>query len=101
MEEEKTFVRQISHEIRTPLNVASLGLDVLRRDIDNSSAENKEQLKAIVDEIKGACDITLTTLNDVLLVEKINARLLSLEKTPISATSFINDAVRVFRLQVG
>ena len=70
LEEKIAFVRQISHEIRTPLNIANLSLDVLFWDIDNSSEESKEELKFIVDAIKGACDIAMTILNGVLLVEK-------------------------------
>ena len=77
-----------------------MGLGILNQDIDNSSANNKAKLKETVADILGACDVAVTTLNDVLIVEKINARLLTIEKRCVVARDFISETVNMFQLQV-
>lgn len=63
---------------------------------DNSLIDARE----IIQEMKQACDTAISTLNDVLLYDKIEGGTMALEKRPISVMQLLSQAIRPFFIQV-
>jgi signal transduction histidine kinase len=92
LEMKRMFVRYVSHEVRTPLNTVSMGLKLIQslreptqmhqhqQSSDQSSAFHMNGAFDMVDEIKESCDIAIDILNDLLLYEKLEGGILSLDK---------------------
>jgi signal transduction histidine kinase len=74
-----TFVRYVSHAIRSPMAVIKGGLDVLESILLNKDAnihytpEEVERNKILLD-IKLSCDYSVTLLNNLLTLDKIEVR---------------------------
>lgn len=118
METKRTFVRYVSHEIRTPLNSASLGLQLLQKEANRfNNKQHKYRLEQfpsglypdsadvesfleLISDTNDACNIAIDILNDLLLYEKIDGGLLSMEATDVSLMTFVKDVVKVFVVQV-
>ena len=77
-----------------------MGLEVLQKDVRKPIPVDKGSLMETVDDLLGAANIAVATLNDVLLVEKINGSLLKLDMTRISARDFVMKSLHTFKLQV-
>lgn len=86
---------------RSPLSTTILGLDFL---IDKlkESPEN-ESTKLIFETIKDAklgCDVATDTLNDFLLYDKIQCKMVDIDPTLQNGWEFVKDCVRPFVIQV-
>eukprot|EP01031_Cornospumella_fuschlensis_P024241 gene24241-29312_t len=86
MQHKKTFVRYISHELRSPLSTTSLGLDCLlevlgRIQVPQELAHTMPiaELLELTQDCKSTTTSAIHTLNDLLLYDKIENKMLQLE----------------------
>eukprot|EP01038_Epipyxis_sp_PR26KG_P011756 gene11756-15730_t len=97
----KCFVRYISHEIRSPLSTATLGLDYIIENVTkNQSTMNMEELIDLLADIKQSCDIATETMNEFLLLDKIESNMLSLAMNPTNLWSLVYRSTSLFKLQM-
>ncbi|WP_046758820.1 response regulator [Kordia jejudonensis] len=87
MKAKAQFLSTVTHELRTPL-YAVTGLTHLLLE-ENPSESQKEHLKSL----KFSGDYLLTFINDILQVNKIEARKLAIEKAPLNLKKVLNDVV--------
>ncbi|MEM6722222.1 MAG: response regulator [Bacteroidota bacterium] len=87
MKAKAQFLSTVTHELRTPL-YAVTGLTHLLLE-ENPSETQKEHLKSL----KFSGDYLLTFINDILQVNKIEARKLAVEKAPLNLKKVLNDVV--------
>lgn len=87
MKAKAQFLSTVTHELRTPL-YAVTGLTHLLME-ENPSESQKEHLKSL----KFSGDYLLTFINDILQVNKIEARKLAVEKAPLNLKKVLNDVV--------
>jgi CheY-like chemotaxis protein/two-component sensor histidine kinase len=87
MKAKAQFLSTVTHELRTPL-YAVTGLTHLLLE-ENPSESQKDHLKSL----KFSGDYLLTFINDILQVNKIEARKLAVEKAPINLKKVLNDVV--------
>jgi len=87
MKAKAQFLSTVTHELRTPL-YAVTGLTHLLLE-ENPSESQKEHLKSL----KFSGDYLLTFINDILQVNKIEARKLAVEKVPVNLKKILNDVV--------
>ena len=99
----RNLIRFLSHEVRTPLNAVSMGVTVIKRELENHENGKEldgEDILKVLEEIDSACNTSLDILNDLLTYEKVDAGILVLEKEVISAFTIVYDCIRPFLLQV-
>jgi signal transduction histidine kinase len=107
LEMKRMFVRYVSHEIRTPLNTVSMGLKLLQslknptkshhhHHASSSSVFDQNGAFDMVDEIKESCDIAIDILNDLLLYEKLEGGILSLDKRCETALATVYEVRTVY-----
>ena len=97
----KMFMRYISHEMRTPLNTACVGLNVLMKQLQktfNIAADHACFLT--LKNVQSSCEVAVSVLNDMLLYDKIESGLMSLELAIVSPWSLIKQSVELFYIQV-
>lgn len=88
------FFSTVSHELRTPL-YGVIGLaSILLEDATNTT--NKEDLKSL----KFSADYLLALINDVLLVNKMDANGVTLEKTSYRLSSLAKSITRSFEFSL-
>ncbi|MEP0263447.1 response regulator [Dokdonia sp.] len=88
------FFSTVSHELRTPLyGVIGLASILLE---DETSVNNKEDLKSL----KFSADYLLALINDVLLINKMDADGIKLEKTSYRLSSLANSIARSFEFSL-
>ena len=92
------FVRYISHEMRTSLNTAVMGLQYLRSELVKSSTDT--ELLEIVDEVRGACEISVTILNEMLDYDKLQSGGMKLDFEKVSVKEFLEVTISPFYVQV-
>jgi len=92
------FVRYISHEMRTPLNTAAMGLQYLRSEM--IKADTNLVLVDILDEVRGACEISVTILNEMLDFDKLQTGLMKLEVEEIPVKDFLITVISPFHVYV-
>jgi signal transduction histidine kinase len=59
----------------------------------------KDSLQELVTDIHVSSSIAIDILNDLLLYEKIDGNLLSLDLSPVPLWSFVEEVLKVFRIQ--
>lgn len=96
----KTFVRYISHEVRSPLSTTSLGLDCLLGMLANPQALNRAELIDLTNDCKATCTTAIQTLSDLLLYDKVESKLMQLEKVELECIPFIEQCVKPLERQV-
>eukprot|EP01038_Epipyxis_sp_PR26KG_P008029 gene8029-10878_t len=97
----KCFVRYISHEIRSPLSTATLGLDYIIENVTkNQSNMDMEELIDLLADIKQSCDIATETMNEFLLLDKIESNMLTLAMNPTNVWSLVSRSTSLFKLQM-
>ena len=94
----RSFVRMVSHEIRTPLNVVLTGLTVMEKEL--AKHNNEAALLDIVQDARLSCDSAIDLLNDLLSYEKLEAGVMTLEKSEVSVMALLREAVGPFQIQV-
>ncbi len=102
LETKRTFVRYISHEIRTPLNVVMLGLKMIEDAIVKDAPQEwrKHLNSEMISDMKSSCDVAVSTLNDLLLYEKIEGNLLTMEVEEANLYEVLNTVINSFKIQV-
>lgn len=120
LETKRSFVRYVSHEIRTPLNAATLGLQLLDKELHKhiiraQEEENQKQLIGtkgtqestlykqlleLVADTSQACTIAVDILNDLLMYEKIDGGLLVLEAQEVNLWPYVEEVMKIFSVQV-
>eukprot|EP01034_Spumella_vulgaris_P027841 gene27841-34622_t len=98
METKKTFIRYISHEIRSPLSTACLGLDYLIDQMTSHKLSYDSALE-VVRDTKIAAEIATSTLNDLLMFDKIETGMLEVATADCDMWEFVNHCVKPFQLQ--
>ena len=78
LDTKRMFVRMVSHEIRTPLNAMSMGLHMLKNELERGNC-NEEALETWTD-VKSSCVIAVDILDELLLYEKLEAGIMILER---------------------
>lgn len=91
------FVRTTCHEIRTPLNTVNMGLDLIKKDLLRLNCE-EDSLQTLRD-VKHSCQDAVAQLSDMLLYEKFEVGLVTLDKLRVQAWTFLSDAVEPFHIQ--
>jgi signal transduction histidine kinase len=89
LEMKRMFVRYVSHEIRTPLNTVSMGLKLIQSLRTRDSAD--QSVFDMADEIKESCDIAIDILNDLLLYEKLEGGILTLDRRCEAALAVVHE----------
>ncbi len=110
METKRSFVRYVSHEIRSPLNAATLGLQLMDKELHKQMnklscaaeevAASCTQLLELVADTSQACNIATDILNDLLLYEKIDGGLLVLEAQEVNLWPYVEEVLKIFTVQV-
>lgn len=94
------FVRHVSHEIRTPLNTTVLGLKLLDHAIKNDENQDASFVEDLLSDISSSCATAIDILNDLLLYEKIEGGLVSLETEDTEVWELVKEVAKMFRIQV-
>jgi signal transduction histidine kinase len=89
----------VSHEIRTPLNTTLLGLNLLENDIKDGVMDTAV-LTDLISDATSSCTIAIGILNDLLMYEKIDGGLLTLERAETPVWEFVEGVLKVFLIQV-
>jgi len=87
------FFSTVSHELRTPL-YGVIGLASIL--LENETSKNKEDLKSL----KFSADYLLALINDVLLINKMDANGITLEKTSYKLSSLTKSIIRSFEFSL-
>ncbi|MAT41861.1 MAG: histidine kinase [Anaerolineaceae bacterium] len=88
---QQTFVANASHELRTPLTLVRASAEVATRHIDPTSHQN-ELMGDIINEV----DHMTKLVEDLLLLSRLDAKELKLNKESIELSPFIEDILRSF-----
>jgi len=81
------------------MNTTLLGLNLLQTDLKEGLLD-PNMLSEVVSDSTGSCTIAINILNDLLLYEKIDGGLLTLEKEEMSMWGFVEETLKVFLIQV-
>ena len=92
----QAFVRYLSHEMRTPINVAQVGLLMHQQSLEERDLLTPEY-KEVLTDIKGAIDVALETLNEALDCEKLQSKVMALEKTKEDPLTFVLSSTSMFK----
>jgi signal transduction histidine kinase/ActR/RegA family two-component response regulator len=84
------FLANMSHEIRTPMN-AVIGIANLLSTSEPLTSTQQKFIKTL----QISADCLLSLINDLLDIEKIEAKNIDLERIPFSLASVIKDAVNM------
>eukprot|EP01036_Dinobryon_divergens_P030913 gene30913-40233_t len=93
----QAFVRYLSHEMRTPINVALVGLTIHEQYLNEKKLLNSESQEVLLD-IRNAIGESLDTLNEVLNYEKLQSKVMVLEKKQESPVQFVISSLNMFRM---
>ena len=88
-----TMLKGISHDLRTPLTTIKNGIDYITS--DNISDEEKQNLGI---KIKQKCDFTITLMNNILNLTRINEENLTVNKKYEVVDDLVSESLRTFEL---
>ncbi len=89
-ERQQAFVANASHELRTPLTLMRASAEVAMRHVTSQDAEQRMLLNDVVQE----CDHTSHLVDDLLLLSRLDAKQLALERRPIVLADMFADIER-------
>ena len=92
------FIRYVSHEIRNPLNSVQLGLESLEEDIRRCT--DKISRLEILQDVKASLQLSINTLNDMLISDKIQAGIFELERKRVNLKNFLISIIQKNQSQV-
>lgn len=95
LELKRMFVRDVGHEIRTPLTVVMSGLTLLEAE----HGQDNPKMKWLLDAIRFSCSVSIELLNDLLTYEKLESKILVLDKTDCDLVQIVQDVVDQFSVQ--
>jgi signal transduction histidine kinase len=98
--EKKAMVYYIAHEVRNPLNTVSMGVDTVLEDLMSVSSGVNPEMVLTLKDVRKCCDDAINILNETLLVEKLKAGTVVLEKEKIAVEKFVVESVHPFHIQV-
>lgn len=88
------FFSTVSHELRTPL-YGVIGIASILLEDKNIKSHNDD-----LQSLKFSADYLLSLINDVLLINKMEASGIRLEYTPFKISSLINNIIRSFEFSL-
>lgn len=88
-EQQQTFVANASHELRTPLTLVRASAEVARRGL---SADDER--RGLLDDVLQECDHMGRLVEDLLLLSRLDAGRLSLDRKAISVSDLFADVQR-------
>jgi len=88
---QKLFLRFIFHEVRVPFHSLLLGLEFLANELE------REQHKDVVDTLIQSAEMMERTINDVLLLSRLEDGKLELEAAPFSVEEMVVSTVNSFK----
>eukprot|EP00980_Cylindrotheca_fusiformis_P020045 scaffold7133_cov116-Cylindrotheca_fusiformis.AAC.6 len=104
LEAKRKFVRFVSHEVRTPLSSMSMGLSVLRSELDtrfgnqNNPKCKGSDLIVLADEVAVNCHSAVDVLNDFLNYDKIETNSLTLDLSVVRLFDLVEETAGEFKL---
>lgn len=90
LEKQQAFVANASHELRTPLTFMRASAEVAMRQLPASDGDNRELLNDVVKE----CDYMGKLVEDLLLLSRLDAGRLRLERTAVPVQELFSDVSR-------
>jgi PAS domain S-box-containing protein len=96
LEMKRNFVRGVSHEIRTPLNVVLAGLQLIESQFVNQISS---EVLNLIKEIKQSCTDGVDILDDLLAYEKLDGKIITADKEPVSANALVKECLQPFQMQ--
>jgi signal transduction histidine kinase len=85
---QQSFVANASHELRAPLSLMRASVEVAQR------SQLPEKASALLDDVIEECDYMNYLVEDLLLLSRLDAGHLVLEKSPIAVDHLIEDVAR-------
>lgn len=103
LEAKRKFVRFVSHEVRTPLSSMSMGLTVLKAELDARFGHYPPQSKggemiSLADEIAVNCHSAVDVMNDFLNYDKIETGTLTLDLSVVRLFDLVEEIAVEFKL---
>lgn len=89
-ERQQAFVASASHELRTPLTLLRASVEVALRGMPPEQADRRE----VLSDALGECDHMARLVDDLLLLSRLDARSLQLERRPIDVPALLGDVGR-------
>ena len=99
----QAYVRYISHELRTPLNTVHMGVQFCIEQISNQTTVldiNKNEFQSSLVEINMACSVALEILNDLLLYDKLQSGLVTLQNDEVNVIDFLTNCLEMFTIHI-
>ena len=87
-ERQQTFVANASHELRTPLTLIHAGVEVAKRSTVSTTQ------KQVLDDVLIDADYMTKLIENLLLLSRLDAHHLSIERQPIFLPDLIEEIVR-------
>eukprot|EP01039_Chlorochromonas_danica_P009415 gene9415-10401_t len=101
MNYKSSFVRYISHEVRSPLTTSKLALDCLVDLLQSSRGPScPEEALELAMDCRTTCLSAIHTLNDLLLYDKVEERMLSLDCANIPCFDFLMTCIHPLENQI-
>eukprot|EP01041_Mallomonas_annulata_P007781 gene7781-15918_t len=99
LNQKRSFVRHVSHEIRTPLSTVTMGIQLLKRSLNTGGGNvDINALNDIVSDLEGSCETAIEILNELLDYEKLEAGIMTIDKTRIMMKALLDKNIRPFHL---
>ena len=99
-EVKSSIVKYISHELKFPINIASLGLQLFKEKLENSNYPPDVKLKftRLNYEATKKANLAIGILNDISTIDKLDSKLMELERSVTHFPNFILSVVNDFIL---
>ena len=118
MESDKAYYRYILHELRTSINSVFMGVNLAlvhsteqqytatgmhtsgTPSFIGSGGEEQHESKHILKDVLSACRVALDLLNDSLLYDKLDSHNMTLNKSTVSVSEFIDESIEMFKIPI-